>query len=340
MKRFLLFTCLAATLRADFSYDETSRITGGAIVGMMKFAGVFSKNARKVTEPIVSTTAVKGNRLVHKSAERIEIIDLDRETITQINPANRTYSVVTFAQMKQAMEDASKKMQDAGKPNTSNLEYEVSVRETGQTRTIAGRDARETIVTISVKGADPNSGQRGALDVKSDMWIAPKVAGYEEIQRFYLRMAKKLDWGPGSPMGMARPDMAKAMGQVYKEGSKLNGIPVYTVTTMGGSAEGMPVSDSRQDTRQSAPPPGSVSDAVGGAIAGRLGLGGFGRKKPKQDQTQDAPPAGGNASGSLMEMTMEVTSFSPAPVDPAWFEVPAGYSQVQESLSQPDRRRR
>src|SRR5690349_9976049 len=34
---------------ADFSYQETSTITGGAIAGMLKVVGVFSKTAR---EPI------------------------------------------------------------------------------------------------------------------------------------------------------------------------------------------------------------------------------------------------------------------------------------------------
>jgi hypothetical protein len=38
--------CLPACLLADFSYDESTRITGGSLAGMMKFAGAFSKAAR------------------------------------------------------------------------------------------------------------------------------------------------------------------------------------------------------------------------------------------------------------------------------------------------------
>ena len=41
-----MMTLAAATLPADFSYQETSTITGGMMASMMRMAGVFSKTAR------------------------------------------------------------------------------------------------------------------------------------------------------------------------------------------------------------------------------------------------------------------------------------------------------
>ena len=41
-----------ATGRADFKCTRSSKMTGGALAGMMKAAGVFSKQAR---EPVVTT---------------------------------------------------------------------------------------------------------------------------------------------------------------------------------------------------------------------------------------------------------------------------------------------
>ena len=38
------------------------------------------------------------------------------------------------------------------------------------------------------------------------------------------------------------------------------------------------------------------------------------------------------SSGSLMETTVEVTSFSSAPLDPRIFQVPAGYKRLQMAL--------
>ena len=61
----------AGLLSADFSYQETSKITGGAMAAMMNVAGIFSKNAR---EPIVSTVAVKGDRMVRKNSNQIQIM--------------------------------------------------------------------------------------------------------------------------------------------------------------------------------------------------------------------------------------------------------------------------
>ncbi len=349
MPRTLLFTVsLAATLsslNADFSYDQTSKITGGAMVSMMKMAGTFSKDARKANEPILSTTAVRGNRLIHKTADMTQIIDLDQQTITRIHTAGRTYSVITFDQMKQAMDDMSKKMQKSGNDaqGTPDVKYDVSIKDTGQTRMIAGNEAHERILTLTMKGSDAKSGAHGGLDMTTDMWIAPKVAGYDEIRAFYRRMSTKIAWTPTAPMGMGRPDMARAMQEFSKEGSKLEGMPVLQIVKMGGSMDGVPTDTETRPARQS-PPPSSVSDAVGGAIAGRLGMGGLGRRKQKQDQpppetsgTQDGQT--GSVSGSLMEMTMEVTRFSRGPADPSLFEVPAGFSKVEEDAFPQTRRR-
>src|SRR5580693_7902260 len=92
---FSVAVCLPAGLMADFSYDQTTKVTGGALAGMMKFAGAFSKTAR---EPLPSTVAVKGNRMVTGNKDRASVIDLDAETVTEINFQRKTYSVVTFAQ--------------------------------------------------------------------------------------------------------------------------------------------------------------------------------------------------------------------------------------------------
>src|ERR1700674_4325287 len=102
----IALACLPTCLLADFSYEESTKITGGAMAGVMKFAGAFSKQAR---EPLQSTVAVKGNRMLHGNKERASVIDLDSETIYQ----KKTYSVMTFAEMKQAMEQAMQRMKNA-----------------------------------------------------------------------------------------------------------------------------------------------------------------------------------------------------------------------------------
>ena len=92
---------------ADFSYEQTSKITGGMMAGMMKFAGAFSKQAR---EPIQTTVSVKGDRLSTASAHHINIIDLNAETMTDVDLDKKTYAVITFAEFSRAMQQMSEKM--------------------------------------------------------------------------------------------------------------------------------------------------------------------------------------------------------------------------------------
>jgi hypothetical protein len=341
-----ILVCIAAPcLYADFSYEQTTKITGGALVGMMKFAGAFSKDARKAMDPIKSTTSVKGNQMVHRTADSASIIDLDKETITQINYAKKTYSVATFAQIKQAMDQMSQKMQEQ-KGNSGgqqvDMHFDVKVNDTGQTKMINGNNAHEMIMNITMQGADAKSGTKGGIDMATDMWIAPQVSGYQEVRDFYRRMSEKLEWTPGAnPILMSRPDLARAMAQLYKEGSKLDGMPLYETIKMGGKVEGTSDASASQSQAQSqssqdsTPAPASVSSALGAALGGRFGLGGHKKKQaPANSDTSAPPPSGGagsnSASGSLLEMTTEVISYSPGPADPSFFEVPSGFSQVQE----------
>ena len=346
-------------LKADFSYDQTSRSTGGMMVSMMKVAGAFSKDAKKAGEPTVSTIAVKGNRMVHRSADSAQIIDLDAETITRVNFEAKTYSVITFAQMKQALDDAAKKMQERQKDSQADVQFEVSLKDTGAKKVIAGLDTHEVVMTLKMKGSDEKSGTKGSMDMVTDMWLAPKVPGYDEVRAFHKRMGEKLNWTPGgNPMMASRPDMTKAMAEMYKEGSKMDGMPVYEVVNMGGTAEGMQQNPNSgqaapaQSSTQAAPAqssdsqPTSIGGALGGALAGRFGLG-----KKKKTQTDDSQTATGSqaqptngsqptsGSASLMEMTIEMSNFSSSSVDGSKLEVPAGFSKVEEdALPQHGRR--
>jgi hypothetical protein len=344
----ILLACLPTCLLADFSYEESTKITGGMMAGMMKFAGAFSKQAR---EPLQSMVAVKGNRMLHGNKERASVIDLDSETITEINYQKKTYSVVTFAEMKQAMEQAMQRMKNAPqqpqqpqesqekKPDVK-TDFKLDVKETGQTKEIAGLQTKEVILTMKMEGTDQQSGNKGAMVVISDMWLAAKIPGYDEIAKFHRRMAEKMAWTPdsgGMNAMMARPDMARAMENMRKEGSKMNGTPVLTVMKMTGSAEGQPSenSDTQTSSQQSKPQP---KPDLGTLLGGKFG--GFGRKKKQDDsQASSTPPPSDNASGSgtLMEMTTETTGFSSAPVDPSRFSPPAGFKKVESEMTKHQR---
>ena len=145
-------------------------------------------------------------------------------------------------------------------------------------------------------------------------------------------------WTPDSGMNamMGRPDMARAMENMRKEGAKMDGIPILTVMKMTGAAEGQSseTSETQTSSQQSKPQP---KPDLGSVLGGKLGgFGGFGRKKKPQDDSQasSTPPPSEttSASGSLIEMTTESSGFSSAPLDPSRFSAPAGFKKVESEM--------
>jgi uncharacterized protein YfcZ (UPF0381/DUF406 family) len=360
MRKSLLIALLAASavwMRADFTYQETTQMTGGSMINMLKALGPLTRAAR---EPIVSTHIVKGNRMASITKDRTTIIDLDKETITTIDNGKKTYSVMTFAEMKQAMEDAMRRAQErarngkaenANNPQDVQAQFKISAKATGQTKVVQGLNAKEMLITFGIEGKDTKTGDTGAMEMTSDAWYAP-LPGYNEVKEFHKRMAVKLGYMFGSNMQQISQMMAAQGGgnfnanmeELAKEMSKIDGVPVETVVKMGVTAtpagNGQAGSSQPQPQAQSQPQQQpSATGAIAGALAGRLGgFGGFGRRKKNNDEPQEqpAPQQSSNGSqtapGSLMEMTMTLTSFSSGPADTSKFEIPAGYKQVEPDL--------
>jgi hypothetical protein len=329
-----ILACLVALpLRADFSYQEDSKITGGAMAAMMKFAGAFSKQAR---EPMFSHVYVKGNRIARVNNRGIQVTDVDKETITHIDLEHKTYSVMTFEQMKQQLEQINEKMQQAkSDPNGADMQMNISAKATGQTKDVDGLSAKELMLIMTMQGANAKTGQSGSMDVTSDMWMAP-VPGYEEVRELHKLMGQKIGFVPSQSLfGMQRPDMAKNMGELYKEMAKLDGMPVETVIRMGATGSAPPDGSAPSQPATSASNSDSSADnrlARLGALAG--GFGGFGRRKKNADQQQSSDGASNNQapSGLLMELTTHASGFSTASVDGSQFEVPAGFKQVEPEM--------
>jgi hypothetical protein len=311
---------LAGPAFADFSYHETTKITGGMMAGAMKVAGVFSKQAR---EPMESTVALKGNQLAHRSATHGSIIDLDKHTITDIDLQKKQYSVMTFEQMKQAMEAASEKMKD--KNQDAEMNFKVSADATGKRKQIAGLDAREVLIKMQMESTDKKSGQSGSMVVYSDVWMADGIAGYGEMSAFYKKMAAELNWSPGSNMFAAQPQLAKGLSEAYKEVASQNGAPVFQTIVMGPEGVAPPSGD--PDAAKEAKPKPSAGAVLGGALGGRFGLG----KKKQQEDPQQQPNGQPAGAGAMIEMQTEFSNFAQT-ADASLFEIPAGFKQVEHDM--------
>jgi hypothetical protein len=359
--------CIAAEnpLFADASYKETTQITGGSIVGMMKMAGTFSSQARKANQPITSEVYVSGNRMARVGPDLTEIIDLDAGTITHIDPAKHQYTTMTFDQMRQQMEQAQREAAAKAKeatpeteqtasqpPPNVDMSFDVHVRETGATKEVSGLNTNEAIMTMAMKAADKETQQTGALAITNDMWLATSTPVYDEVRAFNEKFGKKMGQvfsGNQSLQGMqtlmAQPGAAKGMAEMSNEVSKLKGVPILQVMRMGTTANGQPLPAASEAPLPSSngpamPSAGDVAQqtttsVLASKLGGFGGFGGFGHKKKQPDaaqpQTTDASATKATAdpaSSVLIESSTTLSDFSSAPVDGSHFQVPTGYQQV------------
>ncbi len=338
---------------ADFAYTETTQLTGGSLLGIMKMAGHFSKQASHAGQPIVTTVSIKGNRMSRVSATDAEIIDLDAETITRIDMERREYSVETFQQIRQQMEAAEAKLQQEQanqsqaeqQPSTTQMKFTVHVRSTGQTKDVSGLNASESILTMNADATDTQSGQTGSIAFTNDMWMVPEVPGYSEMTDFYRKFAEKMGTALGGAVSPAMLAQYRGASQGLKdmaeEMSKLKGTPIQQIMRMGMTANGqtIPAASEAPLPASNAPAMPSAGDvakeSAASAIAGKLGgFGGFGGFGHKKQQTAPQPESSNSVPGAaqppytvLMETNMQLGNFSRNVNDSA-FAIPAGFKQV------------
>jgi len=285
-------------LFADASYQETTQVTGGSMVDSLKSVSFLSKSMGNMFAPMTTITMVHGNQKAVVSKDSTEITDLDRETITHVDTVHKTYTVTTFAQMRQAIANMPKQMeqaqaqikeaqaQQAQQPKTDlKTSFDVSAKNTGVTKDVNGLTAQEQVVTMQMHITDPNAPPTEAVNsmtyvITTDTWIAPDPPEVKEIQEFDMRMGQKLMAGVdlsafksqmSQNAGMAQlfggqPGSAEAMAQMAKELAKLKGTRVLEVTRMGGSATGPGVTQN-SNTAQATPAAAPANSS--GAIAGQ-----------------------------------------------------------------------
>jgi Domain of unknown function (DUF4412) len=272
----LLWIALAVSTaaRGDFSYTMTSK--GGMGAGQ------------------ATKTSIKGQKMAIETSASTTILDFDAQTVTRINKSQNTYTVSKFSDAAGALAGAN---------------ISADLKETGQTKNVAGYDAKELVITVDM---DMGRGMSGQAEVH--MWVASGVPGQEERRAFFKKNAANFPW---SAMGAGgNPAMAKTMADLQRKMAALDGVPVMEVikVKMGGAAAAGPSADqqakmdqARARLEQMAQQGGPQGDAAKQALA-RMG-------------------AAGGGGGGGMEITMEGSNFSTAGVPDSTFAIPAGFTK-------------
>ena len=185
------------TFHADLKYEETSKITGGMMEGMAKVMGAFGAKGLNNSS---STHFIKGDRMrtdhiMNNELARSEIIDVGKEEFIHIDHKKKTYTVMTFEQMRQQMQKAMESMQQRrGAKDASDVKMEpkFSVKDTGETKVINGYHARHFVLTFILETQDQKTKNQGSMAMDSDLWVSKDIKGFEEQKQFYMKMAQKM----------------------------------------------------------------------------------------------------------------------------------------------------
>jgi hypothetical protein len=302
-----------ATLLADVKTKERSTVRVEGLIGS------FINRAAGGNDGTTSTIALKGSRMVRMDTNAGQVVDLSEEKVYNLDVRRKEYTVRTFAEMRQQMLEEKKKLEDQARSMpqadkeqinaaAKQLEYDVTVNETGQRKSVAGHDARQVILTVAMRETGKKLEESGGFVMTTDQWLAD-VPALVELRDFQIKFFKAVFDGvfSGGDLQMSNmlaamiPGFQQASQRLAAEAQKLKGTAISSTTTFESvkSAEQM----------KAAEQPQRGGGGLGGMIAGRLMSRG-----PVQQRTK------------VMTTTHEFLAIDPSASD-AEVALPAGFRE-------------
>lgn len=226
--------------------------------GLVKFEGMLGRvvgifGGKAAREGVVTTTAVKGNRKVTLGETSGQIVDLGEEKVYTLDMKKKTYTVETFDEIRRRMREEREKAEREAekqegreaepekKSDEPKKEYEIDfdLKETGQKKSIAGYDARQVIMTVTVREKGKTLEEGGGLVTTSDVWMGPEIPEMNERAEFDMRYWQQLEGGETATISAQQmatlmamvPQIKQAMERMQKEGVSADGTPLQSRTT-------------------------------------------------------------------------------------------------------------
>ncbi|HET7219421.1 MAG TPA: hypothetical protein VFJ02_15295 [Vicinamibacterales bacterium] len=243
-----LLTFTAAAASADVKNREKGQVKFEGMLGTMTrmFGG------KAASEGIISTNAVKGSRKATLNDTTGRIVDLQEEKVYDLDMKKKEYTVTTFAELRKKLQeaqeraakeareakDAPKETADQKPANQKEVEFDFDVKETGQKKSIAGYDAREVVMTLTVREKGKTLDESGGIVVTMDSWLGPEIPALKELAEFEMKYWKAIapETATISAEQMATvmamyPLMKPAMDRLNQEKVNLKGTSLATTTT-------------------------------------------------------------------------------------------------------------
>jgi hypothetical protein len=305
----------APVVHADAKVREKSQVKIEGLLG--RFAGMVGGGA--VKDGITNSVAVKGQRMSTLNDQNGRIVDLGEEKVYDIDLKKKEYRVFTFAQLREQWKKAQADMEKNAKDMPAdergqlseaakNIEIKAEVKTTGETKTLAGQNTRQVVITVTAFEKGKTLEESGGLVLTNELWVGPRIAALNEVTEFNTKFYTAVYGESMAAMGqqfagMAAmfPGLQESMKRLGEETRKIEGTALMVVmkTETVKSAAAMAQA-------QSAP-------ASGGGISGALARRMMGNKKPE-------------ARSLLFTSTMETLSVE-ASATAADVAIPVGFKE-------------
>jgi hypothetical protein len=306
-----LVVLTAGPALADIKTRDKTQAKFEGMLGRM--VGMFGGKAAR--EGVVTTVAVKGDRKAELTDTFGRIVDLKEEKVYELDLKKKTYEIVTFDELRRRMREAREKAgKEAPREDKApeqekparEMEVDFEVKETGQTRAIAGHTAKEVVMTVTVREKGRALEEGGGMVMTSTSWMAPAIPAMKELsefeQRYWKAIAPEVSGLSAEQMAAVTalyPMVKPAMERLQAEGTKLEGTSLATTTVFEAVKS---KEQAAQDSQQSS----------GGGLGGMLA-----RKVMKTDSRPRA---------TILTLTHETLEVSPT-VAAEDLQLPAGFKE-------------
>jgi hypothetical protein len=281
------------------------------------------------------------------SKEATSITRLDKELIWTLDSDKKSYTELTFEQMKKMMESMgslggvlNQAKADSLRKAMEKLSATVEVNKTGEKKTISGLECERVILTLRSEIKDTIRAVTDTTWVKNDLWMVPIDKSPSELRNFDLKMAEKMGFAEGGAMAGLLNQYADAMKKLQDKIKELKGYPLAStfsivMTTHAeqkAKAETQVKDTTQQQTAQEEETPITEQKGVKSALGGLFNKKSKEEAKKKEEEKQKEKPEQAQAQQgpkTVVEMTTETQKIETSGIDASVFEIPAGYKKVE-----------
>jgi hypothetical protein len=299
-----LFLFFFSDSSADVVYKQKGSTSGFMGMGNMEIETTImlkgDKQNQKSSTKFVGAMAQYMPGVGEQS--QMTITRLDKEMIWNIDMLKKTYTEMTFDDMKKMMGKAMAESEKAAEEDVE-TKVKVDVKKTGQKKKIAGYECEEFIIKVVAEGKDVMSGETQEFEVNTHLWVSPKVKGYDQIESFQKKMAEKMGfegkYEPGLAQVLTRYSIEAE--ELTKKMKEIKGLPMLTVVKMKATGETAELDEEEKAEQKEAM---------------EMAMKMMGKKMEKAEEPEE--------EGVLMTMTTEITEIEVKDVTDSEFELPEG----------------